>query len=250
MAQEAFILAGDHFLADLNKAEPATPDITRKQLSAVDSIITILNTPAEYDTAGQAILINSLLIKNPDQTVSRVDAFINADAFNDREAYTRLSEKIFGSISKGSRRINLAAREESYKIFGTSSQLHFILPKNFFVTVDEKYDFGVLKINAYRPLGDTTYASLTVYTGHHPTYFYSEYELAETAASKENGKFLNQPVDWLFFRDESKNLFLKEQFIHADMIEAGLILHVAVTTNTRAALDQFFKVVESTTLIK
>jgi hypothetical protein len=250
MASETFILASDNFLTELNKAEPASDDFSRKILTSGDSMVTILNTPHEYDSASQAILINSLLIKNPDQTVSRVDAYIDGNGFANKDEFVKLSEKIFSTITKGGRKINLSARKEERTIFGTKSKLIFSLPANYFLTVDEKYDFGVFKINQFRKLSDTTFASLTVYTGHHPSYFYPEYDLQETASTKVKGTFVSVPVDWLFFRDESKDLFLKEQFVPADIVEPGLIFHVAVTTNTKTAMDQMMKVAESTTLVK
>ncbi len=245
MATETLIMATDNFLAELNKAEPTTEDYSRKQLNSGDSVITILNTPTiYYDSTESAILINSLLVKNPDKTVSRVDAYINPEAFQSKDEYVRLSEKIFNTLSKGTRRLNLAARTESFKVFGTTSKIKMNLPKNYFVLADEKYDFGVLRVNAYRMLGDTTFSSMTIYTGHHPTYFYNEYGLNEADAKKTPGKYLAQAVDWLEFRDPTRDLFLREQFVHADFIETGLILHVAITTNTEKALKEMISIAD------
>lgn len=62
------------------------------------------------------------------------------------------------------------AKEETYKIPGTSATFNFKLPKNYFVSLDEKYDFSIFKINKYKNLSDTTYTSITIYTGRYPTF--------------------------------------------------------------------------------
>lgn len=245
MATETLIMATDNFLTELNKAEPATEDYSRKMLNTGDSVITILNTPTIYfDSTESAILINSLLVKNPDKTVSRVDAYINPEAYAVKDEYIRLSEKIFNTLAKGTRRLNLSPKSESVKIFGTTSKIKMNLPKNYFVLADEKYDFGVLRVNTYRMLGDTTFSSMTIYTGHHPTYFYNEYALNEADAKKVPGKYLGQAIDWLEFRDPSRDLFLREQFVHADFIEPGLILHIAITTNTEKAFKEMISIAD------
>lgn len=250
-AQELFAFSGKTLFEDISKEAEPDFDFRRKVIADKDSLLSILSTPAKFDSTGTAILVNSLLVKSPDNTVSRIDAYINPDAYSMKDEYIRLTENIFTTISKGTRRINLEPREETYKIFGTNSQFLFKLPKNYFITIDEKYDFGVFKLNKYKNLlSDTTYASITVYTGHHPSYFHKEYGYAEDKSVKAKGQFLQSPLDWLYFKDDAQSFYLKEQFIPADAIEKGLVLHVAILSNKKEVLDELVKIAEEIKIIK
>jgi hypothetical protein len=250
-AQELYAFGGNKLFEEISKEIEPDYDFQRKILSENDSVLAILSTPTRFDSTGTAILVNSLLVRSPDNTVSRIDVYINPDAFALKDEYVRLTENVFKTMTKGNRRINLAAKEESYTIFGTTSKFLFKLPKNYFVTVDEKYDFGVFKINKYKNnLTDTTYAAITIYTGHHPTYFHKEYGYTEDKAAKIKGLFLQAPVDWLYFKDDAEHFYLKEQFIPSDGIEAGLILHVAVLTNKKELVEELSKIVEGIKLVK
>lgn len=249
--QELYALSGKTLFDDISKEIEPDFDFRRKILTDTDSLLTILSTPARFDTASAAILVNSLLVRSPDNTVSRVDVYINPDAFAMKDYYAGLSENIFRTITKGSRRVNLNAREESYTIFGTTSKFIFKLPKNYFVTIDEKYDFGVFKINKYKDLlTDTTYTSLTIYTGHHPSFFHLEYGYKADKAFRTKGSFLQTSFEWLYFKDDAQNFYLKEQFIPGDAIEKDLILHVAMLTNKKEILEELSKIVEAVKVIK
>lgn len=250
-AQEMFAYSGNTLFEDISKEIEPDFNFKRRILADSDSLLTIISTPSLFDSTTSAILINSLLIKSPDNTVSRIDVYINSDAYPQKDEYIRLTENIFNSISKGARRINLTAREESYKIFGVTDKFLFKLPRDYYVTVDEKYDFGVFKLTKYKKsLTDTTYTSITIYTGHHPSYFHKEYGYTEDKALKTSGQFLQAPVDWLYFKDDAQNFYLKEQFIPADTIEKGLILHAAILSNKKDVLDELVKIAEGVKVVK
>ena len=250
-AQELFAHSGNSLFEDISKEIEPDFNFQRKIFFDGDSLMTILSTPALFDSTASAILVSSLLIKSPDNTVSRIDVYINPEAYSQRNEYIRLTENIFKTISKGSRRINLAAREESYKILGVDSKFLFKLPQDYYVTVDEKYDFGIFKLTKYKKnLTDTIYTSITIYTGHHPSYFYKEYGYTEDKAVKIKGMFLQTSVDWLYLKDEPQNFFLKEQFIPSDAIEKGLILHVAMLSNKKEVVDELSKIAEAIKVTK
>lgn len=250
-AQELYAFGGPKLFDEISKELEPEFDFQRKILSDNDSVQAILSTPARFDSTAAAILVNSLLVRSPDNTVSRIDVYINPDAWSLKEEYVRLTENVFKTLVKGNRRLNLNAREESYTIFGTTSKFQLKLPKNYFVTVDEKYDFGVFKINKFKTsLTDTTYTGLTIYTGHHPTYFHKEYGYTEDKAAKLKGLFLQAAVEWLYFKDDPAHFYLKEQFIPSDGIETGLILHVAMLSNKKEVMDELAKIVEGIKLVK
>lgn len=250
-AQELFALSGKALFEEISKENEPEFNFNRKIIFDEDSVLAILSTPSRFDSASPAILINSLLIKSPDNTVSRVDAFISPEAFPARNEYIKRTEDIFRTISKGIRRVKLEPREESYKIFGTDSKIVFKLPENYYVTVDEKYDFGVFKLNKYKNgITDTSYTGISIYAGHHPSYFHTEYGYSVDKSTKIKGLFLQNPVEWLYFRDDAQSFYLKEQFIQSDFIQQSLVLHVAMLTNKKQVLDELNKIVESIKWVK
>ncbi|MEI2740021.1 MAG: hypothetical protein V9F01_14700 [Chitinophagaceae bacterium] len=250
-AQELFALSGKTLFEDISKEIEPDYEFQRKIIYENDSLLTILSTPSKFDSTAAAILVNSLLIKSPDNTVSRVDVYINPDTWSLKDEYVRLTENVFKTITKGTRRINLAAKEETVTIFGTDSKFLFKLPKNYFITVDEKYDFAVYKLNKFKnQLTDTTYTSITIYTGHYPSYFHKEYGYTEDNAIKTKGFFLQNTVDWLYFNDDAQSFYLKEQFVASDLIQKGLILHVAMLSNKKEILDEMSRVIESIKVVK
>jgi hypothetical protein len=249
-AQDLFSLGSKNMYADLIKQVEPDFDFERKILIDSASLFSILSTPSLFDSTQTAILVNSLLVRSPDNTVSRIDAYINPDAWAMKDAYIKLTEKVFKTLSIGTRAIPLNARTETYKIPGTSSQFSFTLPANYFVTLDEKYDFSVFKINKFKNLADDSYTSITIYTGHHPTFFHKEYGLTDSVAIKTKGLFLQKNYDWLFFNDMKNNFFLHEQIIPADEVEAGLVFHVAMLSNKKEIMDELKQVVEKIKLVK
>jgi hypothetical protein len=249
-AQDLFSLTGNSMFADMQKQVEPDFDFQRRIFSDSGSLFSILSTPSLFDSTQSAILVNSLLVRSPDNTVSRIDAYINPAAWIAKEDYIKLTEKIFNTLQNGTRNIPLQARTETIKIPGTTGQFTFSLPANYFVTLDEKYDFSVFKINKFKQLTDDSYTSITIYTGHHPTYFHKEYGLSDSAALKPKGLFLQKNYDWLFFNDLKTNFFLREQIIPADELEAGLVFHVALLTNRKEIMEEMKPIVEKIKLIK
>ncbi|MCX6320012.1 MAG: hypothetical protein NTW29_22220 [Bacteroidetes bacterium] len=237
-AQDLFSLGGNTLYEDISKQVEPDFDFTRRKIMDSASLLAVLSTPSLFDSSQNAILVNSLLVQSPDNTVTRIDAYINPDAWNEKEEYVRLTERIFNTLSKGTRSIVLNAHTETYKIPGTSKQFTFELPANYFVTLDEKYDFSVFKINKFKKLTDDQYTSLTIYTGHHPTFFHKEYGLTDSTALRVKASFLQQSYDWLLFNAEKDKFYLREQIIPASAIEAGLVFHVALLSNKKEIMEE------------
>ncbi len=215
-----------------------------KILKDYDSIISILSTPTTFDSTRQAILVNSLVVKIQDNSIFKINAYINPEAFKLKDEYIKLSEAVFRTLTKGSRINDLSPREEKINIFGTKKDFVISLPQNYCVTVDKKYDFQVIHFHKFTNYMDTDRISLTIYTGNHPSYFYHEYELDEKSAKKVSGKFLEKKIEWLTFRDAEKDMFLKEQMMPSDDIEKDLIVHIAMISDVGSLIDELTKIVE------
>lgn len=250
LAQEIFSLSNDNLFENITKDDKPDGGYTRRLLLKSDSVVSMITTPSTFDPLASAILVNSLLVKTPDNTVFKLDAFINPSAYSLKDQYVKLTENIFNTLVKGDRRVNLAAKEESYKLPGRTDMLKVKLPKNYAVTVDEKYDFVVYKINKYTDVMDTTFTSLTVYVGSYPTYFHKEYGLEEKNASPVKGKIMQQDVNWLYFQDPSAPFYLKEQFIPLELVEKGLVMHIAMLANQRKLIDELTPIAESIRVTK
>lgn len=250
-AQELYVISGNNLYPDIQKEKEPEFNFTRQLLAEKDSLVAILSTPQLFDTSNAAILINSLLVRSPDNTVSRIDAFINPQAFDKKEEYRLMAENIFRTIQKEPRRVDLRPKTEVQTIFGTNSKLQFNLPEQYYLTVDEKYDFGVFRINKFKNgISDTTYSGISIYAGRHPNFFHSDYGYKFQQAEKASGQFLQTPVDWMYFKDDAQHFYLKEQVFPVPDIQEGLVLHVALLTNKKSLLEEMKKIIESVKLIK
>lgn len=249
-AQELYALGGKTLFQDISKQVEPDFDFSRRILRDSASMLAILSTPGLYDSAQNAILVNSLLVQTPDNTVSRIDAYINPAAWGNREEYTRLTERIFNTLTRGTRSIPLQAHTETHKIPGTTAQFSFSLPENYFVTLDEKYDFSVFKINKFKPFTADDYISLTIYTGRHPAYFHKEYGLTDSTAFKIKASFLQKPYEWLLFKDDKQHFYLREQIIPATELGEGLVFHVALLCNKPEILDELTALADKIRLVK
>jgi len=242
-ARELFETSDKNLLTAISKE--GDENAKSKVLTDNDSLLSVLSTPTKYDSTKNAILINNLFVRTQDNSVFVIGAYINPDAFKSKREFQELSEKVFESLSKGNRKMNFQARTESFPIFDGKKKFSITLPKGFVVTKDKKYDFEVLKFQKVKDIADTNWVSLTIYTGHHPSYFYGEYDFDESKAEKVKGHFLDKNVEWLYFKNKEKQFYLKEQKIPSDNIENGLIVHIAMLGNQPFAIDDLTKLIEN-----
>lgn len=216
-----------------------------KLLVDKDSVSAVLSTPSKFDSTKNAILINSLLVRTQDGTVFNIGAYINPDAFKNKNEFQKLSENVFASLTRGGRQQNFKARIENFKVGGDKKSLSISLPVGYVVNRDAKYDFEVLKFQKIKDMADTSWQDLVVYLGHHPSYFYGEEGFDIKEAEEINGKFLGQNVEWLSFKNAAKHFYLKEQKIPSDKIEPGLIIHIAMLGNTQQVITELTSLIEN-----
>jgi hypothetical protein len=231
-AQELFALADNDLIQTISKQSEKAQSQT-KILTNKDSLLSILSIPTKFDSTKNAILINSLVVKTPDNTLFRISAYINPSAYKMKDQYQKLTEDVFSTLTQGTRIVNRSARQVKLEIFGTKKSLTFNLPDNYCVTVDQQYDFQVFKFHRYQTIADTTWIQVIIYNGHYPSMVYRDYGLSENDGQKTKGKFLDKSIDWLLFDINQHGIYDKEQKITCDNVEKGLIFHIAMLSNTK-----------------
>lgn len=248
-AQELFTLTDNALFQTVTK-QGEKNKLTTKVLTDKDSLLSILSSPTKFDKTQNAILINSLIVKTPDNTLFRISAYINPEAYKQIKDYQKLTEAVFSTLTKGTRKNNRSARQEVFEIFGTKKSLTFNLPEDYCVTVDQQYDFQVFKLHRYQTFTDEDWVQVIIYNGHHPSLVYKDYGLSENDGKKATGKFLDENIDWLLFDISQQNFYDKEQKIICDKVEKGLIFHVAMLSNKKELTDELTRIVENISLTK
>jgi hypothetical protein len=156
-----------------------------------------------------------------------------------------MTENVFSTLTKGTRKNDLEARQEKLTIFGTDKAFTFDLPVNYCITADQQYDFQVFKFHKYKDYADTNWTQMIIYNGNYPSVIYRDYGLSESDGKKISGTFLNNNVDWLYFDISKEGMFDKEQLISCDNIEKGLIVHIAMLSDQEKSIDDMTKIAES-----
>lgn len=244
-AQELFILANGTLLETLKSENDDYFEFEYSKIEDSHELIAIQSLPTKWDDTQEGILINSLTVMTKDSSLIRIDAYINPVAFKEqKENYIELSKSVFNSLKAGSRLNNLEARTETYKIFGTDKSFVFKLPKNSIIQIDQKYDFQVFRLISFGRLGDTSWQSISIYTGHHPSYFHPDYGF-EAYSAKQKTTFLNESSDWLYFENKETGVYLKEQIIECDFIEESLVVHIALSGSSSELIGQMTELIES-----
>ena len=243
-AQELYLKTIDKLEEKL--AKESTPDnpFTTKLIFNADSVTCISLTPVKFNDKQQAILINSIIIKNADNLLSKLSVYLNPKAFEDKKTFDKITEQVFASFKKGSRRVNISARTESFPIFETKTTLLLKLPKDYIVTKDEKYDFDVYKIKKVEAYGSDGHADLVIYVGFHPSYFSNEFQLTGYKTADTDGEFMRQKTKWLNYEDKKRGIILREQLFVDDDIQKDVQIHIAMIAGKQRKIEELAAIVK------
>lgn len=231
----------------INEATNEFP-LTVQKKDNLDSSICYRITPQKFNDKAQAILINSLIIKNSDNTLSRVSAYINPEAFKDKTTFDKIVEQVFSSFKKGNRRLNLSARTETFNILGTKTLYSIKLPENYIVSVDKKYDFEVYRIKQVSNYGDKEFGDLIIYFGFYPSPMYKEMELETFKTKDTEGEYMFQKLTWSNYQDKKRNLFLREQIFTDDDIQKNAQNHIAMIASNEEKIEELALIVKNSLL--
>lgn len=244
-AQEIFKLGDGNTYETIKNNQSEKYNYDFSLIDNESGLTAIQSTPTKWDNSLGAILINQLIVLTKDSSMIRIDVYINPAAYNaDKENYIQLSKEVFKTLKNGKRLNELDARKEKHEIFGTKKAFVFDLPANTLIQIDQKYDFQVFRLIFFSTLGDTSWQSISIYTGNHPSFFYPDYDFEEYT-EKQKSDFLNKTVEWLYFANEEQEVYLKEQKIESDNIQEGLIVHIAMTGSSPEIIQQLTKIVEA-----
>jgi hypothetical protein len=214
----------------------------------LDSTICYRKTPLKFNEKSEAILINSIIIKNADNTLSKFSAYLNPNAFKDKTTFDKIVENVFSSFKKGKRRFDLKARIETFNILGTKNQYKIKLPENYVVTVDKKYDFEVYKVKQLPLYGDKDFADLIIYYGFYPSLMAKELSLEKFKTNDTQGEFMFQKTNWTNYNDKKRNLFVREQLFQDDDIEKRAQIHIAMISNNNKKIEELAVIIKESIL--
>lgn len=238
-AQELFQLADT---AQLRRTITAADQRTATRttvLAKTAGLFAVLSTPSTFDAKANAILINSLVVRTADNSLFSIAAYVNAAGLKKQPEFTALTTRVFQTLTAGTRINNRAARVEAVPVFGGKKKLLVPLPADFTVTVDQKYDFQVLRFQRYAPYGTEKEGTFLLYLGHHPSFFYGEFGFKAAQAQTVAGNFLGKPVSLMQFHDEGRKIYIREQQVPGDAIADGLVVHLGMLSPSPAQLDEF-----------
>ena len=245
-AQELFALGDKDLLTTITKKKEQEKMIT-KILTDKDDLQSILSTPTKFDSAKDPILVNSLVVRTEDNTLFQINAFINPAAYKFKDQFLKLTENVFSSLTKGTRKNNLGARQEKLKIYQTNKAFTVDLPANYCTKVEQEYGFHAFRFIKYQTYADINWIELKIYYVQYPsiTILPDDTPLSKNDGREISGFFLNKTIDWLYFYLSEEGLFLKEQKISCDNIKKGLIVHIKMLSNQEKTIDDLTKIAES-----
>ncbi|GAB2843372.1 hypothetical protein [Ferruginibacter profundus] len=247
-AEELQMKSVDDLETKLKKEATKDFPFTVQKKDNSDSSVCYRITPQKFDEKAQAILLNSLIIKNPDNTLSKFSAYINQEAFKDKATFEKISEQVFASFKKGKRRLNLSAKTETFNILGTKTLYSIKLPENYIVSVDKKYDFEVYKIKKVSNYGEKEFGDLIIYFGFYPSPMYKEMELENFKTKNTEGEYMLQKLTWSNYQDRKRNLFLREQIFTDDDIQKNAQNHIAMIASSEQKIEELALIVKNSLL--
>jgi hypothetical protein len=243
-AEELYIKS----VADLEKRlkEESTKDypLAIKTIYDKDSAICISMTPSQFDNTQAAIYVKGVVVKNPDNTLSRLSVYFNPKAFADKPKFDKIVELVIASFRKGNRRLNLDARTETFAVLGTKTQMLVKLPKDYVVILDKKYDFEVYRVRKVTSYGEVDHADLNIYYGFHPSFFNTELDLSKFKEADTPGEFMFQKIHWMNFRDDSRQLILREQLFTDDDIQKDAQIHIGMISNNSKLIEEMTDIIK------
>lgn len=242
-AEELFILDEENIFSQLLENSPHSL-YRAKNLKENSEQSAILLTPVSYDSTESAILINTLLVKNSDNIVFKMEVYINNSAFKHRAELTKLTEEIFETIDLGTRFHNQSDKVELISLYQSSQQIKVSLPQNYGLSnLVINGTHQAISIHKYTELNDYSKSSMMIYVGTDlENIVYESYLDSSSVAKQVSGTFLNQPMVWLEFSDTNENRYIKEEFISLTIDGKKIYIRLIMESNDPQILDELIEI--------
>jgi len=216
-----------------------------------EQLLTILSTPTIFDTVSgyNFILLNILTVKMQDNSVFEISAWISSEALLQKDDFITLTERVYQTITKGTREYNNTSRTETFKFPGVSKKYTVNIPENYGFTLEEFNGKQIFRFTKYRNYSDTNWAELKIYTG------------VNLMTSDERrgyikdlrGKFLGNQVQYtLGYVPEVKTYYKGSRFLTFKARENGerLDCNIRMYSNQEGSIEDLTNIVESITQTK
>jgi hypothetical protein len=221
-----------------------------KILTHKDQLLTILSTPTVFDTIdGSHILLNILTVKTQDNSVFEISAWITIEALLQRDDFINLTERVFKTITKGTREYNNTSRTETFKFPGASRKFTVNIPENYGFTLEQFKGNQIFRFTKYRNYSDTNWAKLEIHTG--VNLMVSDWKRGYIKDVR--GKFLGDAVHYtLGYVPEAKTYYKASRFLTFKARKNGekLDCNIRMYSNQEGSIEDLTKIVESFTQAK
>jgi hypothetical protein len=251
IAQELYLKSIKDLAKELNDTYNSNNQnqYSLKNLVSEDSVSGILLSPTVFDSTEDAIPINYFVVRNPDNTLCQIIAYINPNAFSEKEKFKKISESVFSSFRKGERRLNLNQNTQVFNVINTKTKLQFKLPNNYVVTAYKNAafeDYTIRKIISYE---DSDVAILRLYFGFHPSYLSSEYGIEKDSVASSSEEFMYHKTDWANFYAPEKSLFIREQWFVDDEIQKDMQINIGMVSINQESINEMSEIVKNILII-
>lgn len=196
-----------------------------------------ISTSQKYDSLAEAILLNSMLVREPSGLLHQVSFYINNIGFSKRKNYTEISNRIFKSIKKGLGTPNLTAHREKIDLQGLERSISLELPSGFILSQDSKENYVIFYLNRIQTFTDTNLQKVTICIGKDPAYFFGQYKLDINQSTRRQGRLLSHDIQWLQFYIKQRHFYLLEQKVPCKSLGEGISVLVTIAANEMQSLD-------------
>lgn len=239
-AIELFRIGSDSLFSEVSRESNSKFLFKRKVLTKSDKLLSIMSTPTIFDSTPGSILINQLIVKTEDNTVFRVEAFINIEGYQNKNQYIQLTEEVFNSLITGTRINYRKSRTEYHQVFGAKKYLKFKLPENYFITVENT--LGEFRIHKYLNYTDSNWSTASIGTPPINLYNPKHWGFNRANAIEVKGHFICKEITWLYYEDTSEAKYYKEGHKFYKRID---LVEIVIMANNSNDINELTEIIES-----
>lgn len=250
VCREVYALGTKDLLKDVNDVFNVgdQPEFKTEKKDYSNKLNIIQYSPFGLKNIENQIFIDGLIIETADKSLIRIDAYINDMGVPYIKGFKQLTQRIFQSLNKGERLLNMESHETRIPLFQSKTNIDLKIPKDHYLIVNTGEDFNVYQIKKLAPVNIPVKEQIIIYTGLHPSMFYKSMGFKEENKTEVSGKIIEQPITWDEYSNDEKKVYLIEQMIPVGMDSNQVKLHVAVFGEGKNKVSQLKKIIETSKL--